>query len=132
MRNMSFMHTADHIRNRTKTVTRRTGWRFLKPGDLVMACERTRGLKQGQIVRLAPLRIISNTGGWLHEMPQSDVAREGFGDMWIGSFIDMFYRINGLARSQAVWCNRIEFDYLEVSNAQWKQDTQMACLVYGG
>jgi hypothetical protein len=30
---MSFMLTIDQVKNKTKTVTRRTGWTFLKPGD---------------------------------------------------------------------------------------------------
>jgi len=29
------MLTTAQIKNRTKTVTRRTGWAFLKPGDIV-------------------------------------------------------------------------------------------------
>ena len=39
-RNMSFMITKEQVRNRTKTVTRRLGWAFLKPGDIVNAVEK--------------------------------------------------------------------------------------------
>jgi len=37
---MSFSMTTDAVRNRTKTVTRRLGWNFLKPGDLLWAVEK--------------------------------------------------------------------------------------------
>ena len=50
MRNMSFYHTTEQIRNRSKTVTRRLGWAFLKPGDRVRAIVKGRGLKKGQKV----------------------------------------------------------------------------------
>lgn len=43
MRNMSFSLTTDQIRGRTKTVTRRLGWRFLQSGDQVQACVKSRG-----------------------------------------------------------------------------------------
>jgi len=48
MRNMSFFLTTDQIRNKTKTVTRRDGWLFLKPGDIVQACVKCQGLKKGE------------------------------------------------------------------------------------
>ena len=58
MRRMAFSHTSPYILDRSKTVTRRTGWRFLKPGDLIQAVEKSRGLKKGEHVRpLAVLRI---------------------------------------------------------------------------
>lgn len=60
MRNMSFMLTTQQIRKRTKRVTRRLGWEFLKPGDLVCAIEKGQGLKKGETVkRLAVLRVTS-------------------------------------------------------------------------
>lgn len=40
-RNMSFSMTTEAVRNRTKTVTRRLGWEFLKPGDILWASDRT-------------------------------------------------------------------------------------------
>lgn len=39
MRNMSFALTTPQILNRSKTVTRRAGWSFLKPGDIVCAVQ---------------------------------------------------------------------------------------------
>lgn len=60
MRNMSYMLTTQQIRKRIKRVTRRLGWEFLKPGDLVCAVEKGMGLKKGETVkRLAVLRVKS-------------------------------------------------------------------------
>src|SRR3990172_12787828 len=60
MRNMSFSMTVEQIRNRTKIVTRRLGWKFLQPGQLIRAVKKSMGLKQGQKVEeLAILRILS-------------------------------------------------------------------------
>ena len=39
MRHMSFALTTKQIKSRTKTVTRRLGWTFLKPGDLIQPVE---------------------------------------------------------------------------------------------
>ena len=63
-RNMSFAMTTDQFRNRTKDVTRRFGWWFLKPGDLVMGVEKAMGLQKGQqIVRLGLIEIVSTRAG---------------------------------------------------------------------
>ena len=59
-RNMSFAMTKPQFLNRTKTVTRRLGWGFLKPGDVVMGVEKAMGLKKGEKVRkLGLIRIVS-------------------------------------------------------------------------
>ena len=44
-RNMSFALTTEQVRRREKTVTRRRGWWFLKPGDIVTAVKKARGLR---------------------------------------------------------------------------------------
>jgi hypothetical protein len=43
MRNISFMHTMQQFKTRTKTVTRRTGWLTLKAGDVLCAVEKGQG-----------------------------------------------------------------------------------------
>lgn len=58
-RNISFALTTDQIRDRTKTVTRRKGWKFLKAGDTLNACVKCMGLRPGeQIERLAIIRVV--------------------------------------------------------------------------
>ncbi len=87
MRNISFMLTQDQIRCRTKTVTRRMGWRHLKPGDLLSGVEKGMGLKKGETIkRLATIRVVSVRFESLHQMVSDthygaiECAKEGFGD----------------------------------------------------
>lgn len=51
MRNISFAKTLDQIRQRTKTVTRRTGWAWLEEGTLLRPVEKAMGLKKGEKVQ---------------------------------------------------------------------------------
>ncbi len=86
MRNMSFSLTTAQIRDRTKTVTRRVGWTFLKPGDLLRAVVKCQGLKKGEHitalgvlrveeVRIEPLRALLDDVGY----GIAETRREGFG-----------------------------------------------------
>lgn len=110
-RNMSFMLTTQQVRDRTKTVTRRLGWWFLKPGDIVMACEKCRGLKRGEHVkRIAPIRIVNSRPSILRDIRPADVRREGFPEMTPYLFVAMFCREMGCTPGQTV--NRIEFEYV--------------------
>lgn len=60
MRNMSFALTKEPMLARTKRVTRRLGWEFLKVGDRVQPVEKCMGLKPGEkIVRIGPPIIIT-------------------------------------------------------------------------
>jgi hypothetical protein len=118
MRRMSFTHTTPHVLARTKTVTRRVGWRFLAPGDLIQAVEKSRGLRRGEAVRrLAVLRVVDVRVEPLSRLEtdaryrEDELPREGF-PCWSGrDFIEMFLRVNGLA-STAVDVTRIEFEYV--------------------
>lgn len=113
MRNMSFMLTTDQIRNRTKTVTRRIGWTFLKPGDLIQAIEKGQGLKKGETVnRLAVLRVKSIERSRLNEISPQDVHREGFPQMTREQFIQMFKATHKGCRV-ATPVTRIEFEYVD-------------------
>jgi hypothetical protein len=85
---MSFTHTEAQIRARTKTVTRRSGWLNLKPGDLVRPVRKCRGLRPGEkIVPLGtPLRIVDVRRERLErltlepEYGRLELQREGFGE----------------------------------------------------
>lgn len=112
MRNMSFTLTERQIQDGTKTVTRRIGWAFLKPGDLVMACFKCMGLKKGEKVqRIRPLRILSRRQEPLGTITQEDVKREGFPDMTPPEFVAMFCEHMLCFPETPV--NRIEFEYVE-------------------
>ena len=110
-RNMSFAMTTDQIRAQTKTVTRRFGWWFLKPGDKVRGVEKAMGLKKGEKIKpLAMLRIVSTTAEPLNAITQDDVIKEGFPEWTPAEFIQMLvdhYKVNPDAT-----VNRIEFEYL--------------------
>ena len=61
MRNMSFAKTTVQIRNQTKTVTRRKGWKYLKVGDILQPIVKGQGLKKGETVEKigGPIRVVS-------------------------------------------------------------------------
>lgn len=112
-RNMSFALTTDQIRNRTKTVTRRKGWRFLRPGDVLNACGKCMGLKPGEkITRLDQIRVVSVWREALSLIRSEDAgtSSEGFPEMSPDEFIAMFCEHMGGHENQVV--TRIEFEYL--------------------
>ncbi|MBH0780368.1 hypothetical protein [Nocardia bovistercoris] len=52
-RNMSVSLTEKQVRARTKTVTRRAGWRFLEPGTRLMLCRKVMGRRKDEpLVRI--------------------------------------------------------------------------------
>jgi hypothetical protein len=116
---MAFSHTAPHILDRSKTVTRRTGWRYLKTGDLIRAVEKSRGLKKGERVRnLAVLRVVSVRVEPLSRLvteahyAEDELPREGFPCWSCDEFVEMFLRVNKL-KSTSVRVTRIEFEYVQ-------------------
>jgi len=110
-RNMSFSLTTRQVRKRQKTVTRRVGWWFLKPGDVVNAVEKAMGLRKGERIRpICRIRIVSTRKEPLSAITDADVVREGFGTMPREWFIQMFCKTHGCRSDDAV--NRIEFEYL--------------------
>lgn len=110
-RNMSFALTTDQVRAQAKTVTRRRGWWFLKPGDLVQPVVKGMGLKRGEKVECigAPVRIVSTRPEPLCAITASDVIREGFPDWTPEQFVAMFCHHNRCAPGEII--NRIEFDF---------------------
>lgn len=112
-RNMSFALTTEQVLNKSKTVTRRFGWWFLKPGDELWAVEKAMGLKNGETVkRLAKIRVVSTRREQLMAITKDDCIREGFPDHDPNTFIDMLQGHYGSDISAASECNRIEFEYI--------------------
>lgn len=57
---MSVAYTADAVIERRKTVTRRKGWQFLKPGDRLTLCRKVQGRRKGEpLDRLAEVEVVS-------------------------------------------------------------------------
>lgn len=121
MRNMSFMLTERQVREGTKTVTRRLGWWFLKPGDRLMACVKCQGLgKGGKIQKIRVIEVVSVIHEQLFKIitqwGYSDVIKEGFPrethpEMNPIAFVEMFEDHMGCEQWDVV--NRIEFKYVE-------------------
>lgn len=55
---MSVSLTEQAVLERRKTVTRRLGWRFLKPGDRLTLCRKVMGRKPGEpLVRICDVEV---------------------------------------------------------------------------
>ena len=119
-RNISFALTTEQIQNRSKTVTRRKKWLFVKAGDILNACVRCMGLKPGEkIERLGQIRVVSARRESLFDMVadlsgtygKEEASKEGFPEMTGPEFVSMFCEHMGGTPDQEV--TRIEFEYLD-------------------
>ena len=111
-RNMSFMLTTGQIRNKTKDITRRLKWLFVKPGDILNAVEKGMGLKKGEkVVRICQIRVVSTRLEELNKITKEDCIREGFPEMAPREFVEMFCKHNKYEETKTV--NRIVFEYQE-------------------
>lgn len=97
MRNMSFSLTTPQMERGEKDVTRRMGWKNLKAGDRLRACEKCMGLKKGEKVRvICEIEVVSVRQELLcdmvrsHEYGQEECRREGFPNMTPKEFNLMF------------------------------------------
>ena len=113
---MSFPDTALEVRERLQTVTRRPGWRFLKPDDLIQAVEfesnspRVLGVLRVRNVRVEPLsRLVIDATYAEDELP-----REGRPCWSRDHFIATFLRRHRL-KNTSVDVTRIEFDYVDAT-----------------
>jgi len=116
MRNISFSLTTAQILDRSKTVTRRLGWRGLMPGTVLCAVEKSQGLgKGGKVRRLGQIRVVdvrSEPLRVLHGTSYGDAeaTREGFPTMSGEQFAAMFCEHMGVGLDTIV--TRIEFEHL--------------------
>ena len=115
MRNISFALTTEQVRRQTKTVTRRLGWRNLKPGTLLQPVVKSQGLKKGERVEMIgdPIRVVRVDRVVLGDISTTDVHREGFPEMTQREFVAFFKKHNGGRKDQIV--TRIEFEYWPVA-----------------
>lgn len=126
---MSVAFTEAAVRDRTKTVTRRKGWTFLKPGDRLTLCRKVMGRKKGEpLERIADVEIVSvyrEQLGWLTgevraesevDWAYREVEREGFPGMEPDEFVRRFF-LEAQGMSTADWVTRIEWRYLDDEQA---------------
>lgn len=89
---MSVAFTEQAVRDRTKTVTRRKGWTFLKPGDRLTLCRKVMGRKPGEpLVRICDVEVVSVRRERLSAITEDEVALEGFPGMTPDDFIEEFF-----------------------------------------
>lgn len=113
MRIMSFFLTTRQFRERTKTVTRRLGWKNLKPGEIVMGVVKCQGLgKGGKVERLGPIRIVDVRQERLDSITPEDVIKEGFHHMQPFQFVNLFMQTHESVTPETT-ITRIEFEYVE-------------------
>lgn len=115
---MSVALTEPQVRDRSKTVTRRDGWGFLKPGDRLTLVRKGMGLRKGEkVVRVAEVEVISVRRERIEEITQADVIAEGFPDLTPAGFVKFFCGTHkGCTVGSLV--TRIEWKYLEDGNGQ--------------
>jgi hypothetical protein len=115
VRRISFSMTKDAYLNGTKTVTRRLGWKTLKPGDRLMGVEKAMGLKKGEkCVPLGALEVVSVRREPLDTIGPDDVIAEGFPHMTCADFVRFFAAGHGCAPNVEV--TRIEFRKLAAAS----------------
>ncbi len=112
-RNISFALTTEQFRNRTKTVTRRMGWKNLKPGDVLCGVIKAMGLKPGEkIEKLGLIRVVDARREPLNRvMTAQDTVDEGFPEMRPAEFIAFFCRSHKRCTPDSI-VTRIEFEYM--------------------
>lgn len=109
---MSVALTEEQVRARQKTVTRRLGWTFLKPGDRLTLCRKVMGRKKGEpLVRIAEVEVVSVDRVLLDCITHADVAREGFPGASPEAFVDFFCTAMRCTPDTRV--TRIEWRYLD-------------------
>ena len=99
MPNLSATLTKPQCYNRTKTVTRRRGWRNLKVGTVLTIVEKGQGLKKGEkAVVICKVRVTSVRRERLDRMitepayGRIEAKLEGFPGMTGREFVEMFCR----------------------------------------
>ena len=110
---MSFALTTPQMQAGEKDLTRRLGWKDLKPGTVLQPIEKGQGLKKGQTVYkiTRPIRVVSVRREALNAITKADVVREGFPTMSPLEFVTMFCQHNrGCTGETEV--TRIEFTFV--------------------
>lgn len=122
MRNISFALTTEQIRNQTKTVTRRVGWRTLQPGTLLQPVEKAQGLKKGEKVRKlgGPIRVVHVSQEWMSDFrtrldAKRECIKEGFPLMTPHEFYSFFRGSHADPSADDLLVTRLEFEYAGMS-----------------
>lgn len=117
---MGFQHSLAQVRNHSKTVTRRLGWKFLTLADMLYACEKSMGLRKGEkkiiyetlqpiCLRWEPLnRMIVNP-----EYGRQECIKEGFPHLSPKEFVDMVLKMHRAEKlTPESLIHRIEYKFI--------------------
>ena len=109
---MSVSLTEDPVRTQAKTVTRRLGWRYLRPGERLCLCRKVMGRKPGEpLVRIVDVEVVSVRVEPLAAVTDDDVAREGFPGRTAAWFVEFF--CPHMRATPATPVTRIQWRYLD-------------------
>jgi len=90
---MSVSHTEQQVEDRSKSMTRRLGWKMVRVGDHLTLCRKVMGRKPGEpLVRITEVEITAIREERLWEISHEDVIAEGFPDWSTDQFIEFFCR----------------------------------------
>lgn len=125
MRNISFGLTKEQFLAGlagdpdAKDITRRLGWKNLKPGDRLQAVEKCMGLKPGEkIKRLGVIEVLDvrreplNRMIERHSYGQTECKREGFPTYTPAFFVNFFCKSHPGCKSNTV-ITRIRFRHVK-------------------
>jgi hypothetical protein len=108
---MSVALTAPQVIARQKTVTRRLGWQFLRPGDRLTLCRKVQGRKPGEpLVRLAEVEVLDVRRERLDAITPGEATREGFPHLTDREFVAFFCQAMRCTPETEV--TRVEWVYL--------------------
>ncbi|WP_228537873.1 hypothetical protein [Nocardia sp. XZ_19_231] len=83
--------TEEQVRARKKSVTRRMGWAYLRPGERVTLCRKVMGRRRGEpLVRIVDVEVLDIRREPLDAITAEDVRAEGFPDMTPKQFVEFF------------------------------------------
>lgn len=117
---MSVAYTVDAVNDRSKMVTRRVGWRFVKAGDLLQLCRKVQGRRRsdGTVEPLDLLAVVHITGvrreplRAIYSLPAPDIEtlREGVPGVYtVDAFVEFYCNTFGVTPDTEI--TRIEWEY---------------------
>jgi hypothetical protein len=105
---MAFSMTVQQMRDGTKDVTRRLGWKFAKPGMRFLAVSKSQGRRKGERPEVfGPKEATEVSRVPISPITQEEVKREGFPHLTPEQFVSMFCTHNGCTPDKVV--TRIAF-----------------------
>lgn len=134
--NISFAQTTSQVKAGIKDVTRRLGWKNLKPGQVLYAIEKGQGLKKGERVKyICLIKVVSVRRESLDRMitdpayGRMECWREGFPSKSPSNFIAMFCRSHKPCVPSTI-ITRIEFIYMDrISDDLYRENARLMALI---